>query len=140
MMRHVLQILLGVLLLAALAPIAAAAPGDRCFPETGECLAGRFREYWDGNGGLAVFGFPVAEQRMEQGAEGAFTTQWFERERFEAHAENRAPYDLLLGRLGDEQLRRQGRDWSTFSKGQPQAGCQFFDVTGHTACEPFLSY
>jgi len=139
-MRQLLTMLLGVLLLVALAPAAVAAPGDRCFPETGECLAGRFREYWDGNGGLSVFGFPVAEQRMEQGNEGAFTTQWFERERFEAHAENRAPYDVLLGRLGDELLRRQGRDWSTFPKGQPQAGCQFFDVTGHSVCEPFLSY
>jgi glucose/arabinose dehydrogenase len=139
-MRRWLMVLPGVLILAALAPVASAAPGDRCFPETGECFAGRFREYWDSNGGLPVFGFPVDEQRMEQGTEGAFTTQWFERERFEAHPENRAPYDVLLGRLGDELLRRQGRDWATFPKGQPQAGCQFFDVTGHSVCEPFLSY
>ena len=83
------------------------APGERCFPETGECAAGRFLQFWDGNGGLAVFGLPVSEQRTEQGREGAFATQWFERERFEAHPENRAPYDVLLGRLGDEQ-----RDWN----------------------------
>ena len=51
-----------------LAPVAAA-PGDRCFPETGQCFAGRFREYWDGNGGLSVFGFPIAGQRTEQGSE-----------------------------------------------------------------------
>ena len=51
-----------------------------------------------------------------------------------------APYDVLLGRLGDELLRRQGRDWQTFPKGQPQTGCQFFETTGHTVCEPFLSY
>jgi glucose/arabinose dehydrogenase len=127
------------LLLAALAP-PAAAQGDQCFPETGACIAGRFRQYWDGNGGLPVFGFPIGEQATEQGTEGAFTTQWFERERFEAHPENGAPYDVLLGRLGDEQLRRQGRDWNTFPKGQPQPDCQFFDTTGHTVCEPFLSY
>ncbi len=87
-----------------------------------------------------MFGLPIGEQRMERSVEGAFSTQWFERERFEAHPENRAPYDVLLGRLGDEQLRRQGRDWQTFPKGQPQPGCQFFETTGHSVCEPFLGY
>jgi glucose/arabinose dehydrogenase len=128
------------LLISALAPSAAAAQGARCFPETGECVGGRFLQFWNGNGGLPVFGFPLAEQRRELGAEGEFVTQWFERERFELHPENSAPYDVLLGRLGDELLRRQGRDWTTFPKGQPTAGCQFFEATGHTVCEPFLSY
>jgi hypothetical protein len=40
---------------------------------------------------------------------------------------------VLLGRLGDEALRRQGRDWQTFPKGRPQPGCQFFAPTGHTS-------
>src|SRR4051812_41640774 len=128
------------LLAAALTPAPAAARQPSCFPETGQCVDGRFLQYWNGNGGLPVFGFPISEQRPEQGAEGAFSTQWFERERFELHTELKAPYDVLLGRLGDELLRRQGRDWQTFPKGQPQAGCQFFDATGHTVCEPFLSY
>ncbi|MBK9942232.1 MAG: PQQ-dependent sugar dehydrogenase [Kouleothrix sp.] len=140
MIRTIGLALASVLLISALAPAAAAAPGERCFPETGECLAGRFRQYWEANGGLAVFGFPVGEQRGEQGAEGQFSAQWFERERFEAHPANNPPYDVLLGRLGDEALRRQGRDWQTFPKGRPQPGCQFFAPTGHTVCEPFLSY
>jgi glucose/arabinose dehydrogenase len=118
----------------------AAAPTSRCFRETDQCVGGRFQSYWDDNGGLPVFGFPIGEQRMERSPEGAFSTQWFERERFEAHPENRAPYDVLLGRLGDELLRRQGRVWQSFPKGQPQDGCQFFDTTSHTVCEPFLSY
>jgi glucose/arabinose dehydrogenase len=142
MNRRICVALLALALLgAALAPgRTAAQAASRCFPETGECLAGRFRQFWEANGGLPVFGFPVDEQAMQRGTEGPFTTQWFERERFEAHPENRAPYDVLLGRLGDELLRRQGRDWNTFPKGQPQPGCQFFDTTGHTVCEPFLSY
>lgn len=139
MKRYIFLLILSVSLLA-LAPAAQAAPGDRCFPETTECIAGRFAQYWDGNGGLPVFGLPIGEQRQERGTEGVFVSQWFERERFEAHPENRAPYDVLLGRLGDEALRRQGRDWQTFPKGQAQAGCQFFDATGHAVCEPFLSY
>jgi glucose/arabinose dehydrogenase len=142
LMRELLsKLLLFVLLSAALVrPAAALAQANRCFPETGECVGGRFLQFWNGNGGLAVFGLPLDEQRIEQGAEGTFTTQWFERERFELHPENSAPYDVLLGRLGDELLRRQGRDWATFPKGQPQPGCQLFDTTGHTLCEPFLSY
>ncbi len=141
MKRHLLVFGCACVLLAGLlAPAAQAAPGDHCFTETNQCVAGRFRQFWEGNGGLPVFGFPVSEQRQELGTEGSFTTQWFERERFEAHPENAAPYDVLLGRLGDEQLRRQGRDWQTFAKGQPKPGCEFFQPTGHTLCEPFLSY
>jgi glucose/arabinose dehydrogenase len=133
-----------VILLLALLTIPSARPASaqsgRCFPETDQCVDGRFLSYWEGNGGLPVFGLPISEQRTERSPEGAFSTQWFERERFEAHPENRAPYDVLLGRLGDELLRRQGRDWQTFPKGQPRPGCQFFETTGHTVCEPFLSY
>ena len=66
--------------------------------------------------------------------------QLFERNRFELHPENRRPYDVLLGRLGDEQLRRQGRDWKSFPPGRPKSGCQFFEATGHSVCESFLGY
>jgi glucose/arabinose dehydrogenase len=127
-------------LLGGLPDRATAAPASRCFPETDQCVIGRFLTFWSGNGSLPVFGLPIGEMRQEQGGEGAFLTQWFERERFEQHPENRAPYDVLLGRLGDEMLHRQGRDWQTFPKGQPQPGCQLFETTGHVVCEPFLSY
>jgi glucose/arabinose dehydrogenase len=140
MMHKLPIILLLALLIPAGAPAAVAQTGPGCFAETGYCASGRFLQYWQGNGGLPVFGLAISEQRREQGTEGVFDTQWFERERFEAHPENRAPYDVLLGRLGDEMLRRQGRDWFTFPKGQPTPGCQYFDATQHTVCEPFLSY
>lgn len=32
----------------------------RCFPETGQCISGRFRSFWEENGGLPVFGYPIA--------------------------------------------------------------------------------
>jgi glucose/arabinose dehydrogenase len=140
MMRKVIILIFIALLGASPAHPAVAALANRCFPETDQCVGGRFLSYWDGNGGLPVFGLPIAQQRMERSPEGGFDTQWFERERFEAHPENSAPYDVLLGRLGDELLRRQGRDWRSFPKGQPTDGCQFFETTGHTVCEPFLSY
>jgi glucose/arabinose dehydrogenase len=123
------------LLIVAAAPVTAQ-PAERCFPETGQCVRGRFLEYWQQNGGLPVFGFPLGPERQE----GGYTVQWFERERFELHPENARPYDVLLGRLGDEALRRAGRDWQSEARGQPRPGCQFFEQTGHAVCEPFLSY
>lgn len=134
------RVLVVVLVLLCGVPRASAVPTERCFSETGACVGGRFLDYWTGNGGLPVFGLPQAEQQVARSPEGAFPTQWFERERFEAHTENRAPYDLLLGRLGDQLLRQQGRDWNTFPKRQPQPGCQYFGETQHSICAPFLSY
>ncbi|MGQ9925421.1 MAG: hypothetical protein ACUVS4_00995 [Chloroflexaceae bacterium] len=51
-----------VLALALLATLTAAMPAraqarTRCFPETGYCVSGRILDYWERNGGLAVFGF-----------------------------------------------------------------------------------
>ncbi|HZG66058.1 MAG TPA: hypothetical protein VEZ12_04900, partial [Herpetosiphonaceae bacterium] len=91
----------------------ARAQDQRCFPETNQCVSGRFRQGWEQNGGLAVFGFPITPQREERNRDTGQTylTQWFERNRFELHPENAAPYDVLLGRLGDDRLLQIGRDW-----------------------------
>lgn len=135
----IVAIILTIFGSAAFFPVSAQAR-TRCFSETQFCVTGRFLTFWETHGGLAVFGFPISDQRSETSTEGSFVSQWFERERFELHPENRAPYDVLLGRLGDEQLRRQGRDWRSLPKGTAQVGCLFFETTGHTICEPFLSY
>jgi glucose/arabinose dehydrogenase len=113
-----------------------AQPAERCFAETGACVRGRFLTYWERNGGLPVFGLPLGPERQE----GGFIVQWFERERFELHPENVPPYDVLLGRLGDEALGRQGRDWRAAPSAGSQPGCRFFEQTGRSLCEPFLSY
>lgn len=133
---------LGFVLMLLLFSLPSTALGQAAveFPETGYSLSGDFLGYWQRQGGLAVFGYPISEQRYERNSEGVFLSQWFERERFESHPENAAPYHILLGRLGDEQLRRQGRDWRSFPKGQPQPGCLYFAETEHSLCEPFLSY
>jgi glucose/arabinose dehydrogenase len=112
----------------------------RTFPETGYTLGDRLLAFWNTNGGLPVFGFPISEERGEQTPEGRFTVQHLERQRFERHPENAAPYDVLLGRLGDELLRRAGRDWRDEAPDSPRDGCLFFAQTQRTLCEPFLSY
>ena len=118
---------------------AGAQAGERCFAETGLCISGRIREFWERNGGLPVFGLPITAQREEQIEGRPFQVQWFERNRLELHPENAQPYDVLLGRLGVGRLEQQGRSWFTFPKSEPQPGCRFFPETGHNACAGILA-
>jgi hypothetical protein len=136
-----IALLLCLGLVVATAYSAVSAQGDRrCFPETGFCIEGRIRTFWEQNGGLAVFGFPLGPQQ-EQTVEGRpFVAQWFERSRLELHPENPAPYDVLLGRLGAARLAQTDRDWQAFPKSVPGSGCRFFVETGHNICGPILDY
>jgi len=69
-------------------------------------VCGRFLEQWTKPGSeqnsVYVNGFPITARRAEINTTDGKTyeTQWFERARYEAHPENRAPYDVLLGLLG----------------------------------------
>ncbi|PLS78676.1 MAG: hypothetical protein CYG59_17260 [Chloroflexi bacterium] len=114
---------------------------ERLFPETGWRVRGRLLEYWNSNGALPVFGLPLGPQRTATTPEGRFAAQQFERERLELHPEQNAPYDVQLGRLGDELLRRQGRDWRAEGRGETMAGrCRRFATTEREVCGPFLRY
>jgi plastocyanin len=74
----------------------------RKFNETGKTLGGRFRQYWEANGGLAQQGFPISDEFQEKSElDGkTYTVQYFERAVFEMHPENKAPFDVLLSQLG----------------------------------------
>src|SRR6185369_11387003 len=75
------------------------------FPETQHNLAGRFKRYWEENGGLAQFGYPKTELLRELNpADGKlYVVQYFERNRFEYHPELAGtPYEVLLGLLGSQ--------------------------------------
>lgn len=112
--------------------------GPLCFPGVAgivDCIDGRFREFWEQNGQLAVFGYPISPARIQTTAEGSFLTQLFERNRFELHPEKARPYDVLLGRLGAERLAQLGRDWQAEPRESgAQAGCLWFEQTGHNVC------
>lgn len=107
------------------------------FVQTGYSLSGAFLKFWQDNGGLAVFGYPIGSERLDNGQ----VYQWLERNRFEQHPENQAPYNVLLGRLGVEELSKQGIDWTTLPKvSSAPGGCMYFAQTGHSLCSDFMSY
>jgi hypothetical protein len=135
-------LLIAVMILQPLQANAADA-NRSCFNETGFCMEGRIKQYWEQNGGLAVFGFPISDQHQELVEGKPFQVQVFQRNRLELHPENAAPYDVLLGRLGAVRLEQQGRDWTKFGKsagGPVSADCLAFSDTGQNVCGPFLSY
>lgn len=75
----------------------------RYFGETGHVLAYGFKTYWEQNGGLYVFGYPISAEFSEKNRDTGevYTVQYFERARFEWHPEHRGTqYEVLLGRLG----------------------------------------
>ncbi len=79
--------------------------GRQYFPQTGHTLSYGFKSYWEQNGGLYVFGYPISgefsEHNRDTGRE--HTVQYFERARFEWHPEHQGtPYEVLLGRMGAE--------------------------------------
>ncbi|MEZ4520343.1 MAG: prenyltransferase/squalene oxidase repeat-containing protein [Thermomicrobiales bacterium] len=87
---------------AALAP-ATGLGTDGClyFVETFHNVCGSFARYWQANGGLKIFGYPLTESYIEDGVE----VQYFERTRLEHHPDTWPEnFDILQGRLGAEQL------------------------------------
>lgn len=119
-----------------------------CFPATpgvSDCLAGRFDQFWRASGGLPVFGFPITPLYDAPTREGLVLAQMVERNRLEYHPDLAPPYDVLLGRLGEDLLVARGRDWRAEPVGLPKMDCWYAEETEHTVCdqEPgrgFLSY
>lgn len=149
MQRHIVLILLILAVLIVVPQPGTAQSGSvpTCFevPAIVDCIDRPvFIQYWNGNGGLPVFGYPVSPDDFEynQDAATSFGTQWFERNRLESHPENAAPYQVLLGRLGAERLAAQGRGFERPAAATPNGRCQRFDVGGREqrVCDPFLRY
>jgi hypothetical protein len=136
--RTIPCLLLALLFVLSPMPNATAQTNERCFSETGFCMTGRIRAFWEANGGLAVFGFPIGPQESLNIEGQTVQGQWFERNRLELHPENAAPYDVLIGRLGVDRLAQQGRDWFAFSKSGALPDCRFFAETGQSVCGSIL--
>jgi hypothetical protein len=128
-------------LLLTLSPAWQARAATSCFAETAQCTGVPFDSFWQSNGGLPVFGYPLAALAPEANPDTGETylTQWFERERLELHPQNPQPYTILLGRLGAQRLQQLGRDWTSLPKADPGAP-HHFAATGHAIAPQFWDY
>lgn len=91
--------------------LASGAPGERFFPETGHAIHPLFLAFWERNGGLAAFGYPISEAFEEINPEDGrpYLVQYFERNRFEYHPEHiGTEHEVMLGLLGNDLLRKRG--------------------------------
>ncbi|MDQ5824126.1 MAG: DUF5107 domain-containing protein [Chloroflexota bacterium] len=114
-----------------------AQPQGRFYPQTGKTLAPEFLAFYDGRGGVSIFGYPLTEPETE----GGVKVQYLERARIEYHPQNRnTPYEVQLGLLGS--ILTAGRQFPTVPQG-PQTSApdtQYFPETRHTLSGPFLRY
>jgi len=95
---------------AALAPVPMVANTNTkvFYAPTAHTLGGSFKTYWESHGGLEQFGYPITEEYQEVSATDGktYTTQYFERARFEYHPENAGtPSAVQQGLLGREMLK-----------------------------------
>ena len=110
----------------------------RCFAETGQCIDGQIQTFWQNQGGISIFGFPIAASTTTIVDGHTVVAQLFERQRIEYHAHNFAPYDMLLGRVGADALTAQGRDWRTFPQSGIVPNCRYFAATNQSVCGAIL--
>ncbi len=86
-------------------------PAVNFYPEVGHTLRGAFKAYWEKNGGLSLYGFPISEEFQEVNPSDGktYVVQYFERNRFEFHPENAGTkYEVLMGLLGNQIMGAKG--------------------------------
>jgi len=97
--------------------------GANCdyFKESQHTISGDIRTYFYKYGGVSQFGFPLSETFTEASKDDAsksYTVQYFERQRFELHPENKGTlYAVLLGRLGAEQKDQSAKPQAAVTRG-----------------------
>jgi hypothetical protein len=90
----------------------------RYYPETGHVVAYAFLNFFDKNGGLDIFGYPITDFESENGR----IVQYFQRARLEWHPELSGDQRVQLGDLGTIHFDSAGFDPSLK---QPKAPSQF---------------
>jgi mono/diheme cytochrome c family protein len=91
----------------ALTPVTPEQPAGRVyFLETQHSVGDPFLSFWQQNGGLRVFGYPLSEEYLGVSPENGqvYRMQLFERARFELHDDRPAGEQVVLSLLGSEEL------------------------------------
>jgi hypothetical protein len=131
--RHAALVL--ILLLAWALPSASAQSNARYFSATGHYLRGAFRSFWERNGGLGIFGYPLTEEYIRKSDKRI--VQYFERARLELTVRgNQAIVDL--GRLGIEVTG--GRVFPRTPPAPSTSSRIYFPETGHSLHGAFLTF
>ena len=79
-------------------------PQHRYFPETGHSVHFGFLQFWETQGGLERFGYPISQEVVEHGR----TVQHFQRVRLEWVAEAPSGQQVQIGKVGSEYMRAFG--------------------------------
>jgi spore germination protein len=110
------------------------------FRQTAHSLGGVFLRYWNAHGGLPVYGYPLTEEFSETSPTDGkqYKVQYFERNRFEYHPENKPPNDVQLGLLGVQTTR--GRVFPSAENLVPGPDTVYFPQVQHTLEGTFLKY
>lgn len=107
----------------------------RYFAASGHKISGDFLRYFDGHGGLKIFGYPITEEIQENGK----TVQYFERSRFEENpAATDADWEVQLGLLGTTAIA--GREMAAFQSSDDSGSRWYFQETQHSLGGPFLDF
>lgn len=95
-------LLTGLFQSSALLKVQAGQEECHYFAQTGRAACGPFLTFWQNNGGLRIFGYPISNELFEQPVQGGDfrVVQYFERGEFELHPENNPPYDVQLALIG----------------------------------------
>ena len=131
-----LILLAAALLVSAAPPRAAEAQGKIYFPPTGHFLGGAFRSFWERNGGVEIFGFPVSEEFVQ--TRDGRVAQYFERARFELNVVNNNAV-ISFGLVGREYLAATGQGFPRVAPVRAP-GLRFFPETGHTLRGEFRNF
>lgn len=101
----------------------------RYYPETGQLVEGDFLRFFDENGGLAVFGYPISQAFPY----GELTVQYFQNGRLEQIPDGTVflsllPYEYSLKRT------------APITEQEVPAGGVFYSTTGHSVSMAFLDF
>ncbi len=124
-----------ILLFVWAIPSASAQNSPRYFAPTGHYLRGAFRSFWERNGGLPIFGYPLTEEYIRRSDQRVI--QFFERARFELAVRNNQAI-VELAWLGSELTVSQ-----SFPRTPPvpsSGSIRYFPDTGHTLRGAFLTF
>ena len=106
---------------------------SKYFSETGHNVNGEFLTFYNTNlNAIFLYGYPITEEYVDK---KGLTVQYFQRARFEYHAELPAGQRVQLTQLGRETFQSTGpmSVSNTFA-------CRTYSETGHAVCFTFLEF